>query len=512
MHLRGKCSILNRVPSGNGASYDSRQKTIKDGRRKELHSLEKTQSRCLQRSFPFVSASPHGPPTVRPYRHVAPVFSSSKRRGITTASVGDLERESERNVEVTSAGKSPPSAAYIHLPFCKRRCHYCDFSIIATGDSNRDHWIENMERYVDIVCREIDATQGGQDRGPLTTVFFGGGTPSLVPPPLVGRILESLDRKFGISAESEISMEMDPGTFDEKQLKETLALGVNRVSLGVQSFDEEILKSCGRSHGVGEVRQAIALMHAHAPNWSLDLISSLPHQNMTNWTETLNAAVAAGPNHIAIYDLQVEEGTKFGRMYTPGEAPLPKDDLSAEMYCMGSRILSTAGYNHYEVSNYAKPGFESRHNQVYWRNEQYYAFGMAAASYLEGVRFTRPKKLTSYTKWVDALVSSGSSGSQEPKATKEDELLDTLMLGLRLAEGLRMAPLRDTFGGGAADEVFKGLQKHGPKYVSFLDIEGRAVEDIDNSADLVHRVRLTDPDGFLVSNDIISSLFAKLMP
>lgn len=208
-----------------------------------------------------------------------------------------------------------PTSAYVHLPFCRKRCHYCDFPIVALGSSSTQ--IDDDPRivnYMQLLSREINATRPGTTTNPpLETVFFGGGTPSLVPPSLVSSILETLRLKFGLCLDAEISMEMDPGTFDAKKMKELMDLGVNRVSLGVQAFQEELLKACGRAHGLKEVYEAIETVKScGVENWSMDLISSLPHQTPEMWEESLRLTIEQQPQHVSVYDLQVEQGTKFG--------------------------------------------------------------------------------------------------------------------------------------------------------------------------------------------------------
>lgn len=210
----------------------------------------------------------------------------------------------------------PPRSAYVHLPFCRKRCHYCDFPIVALGSTVRPEDDPRILNYIQLLCREIEATRTGfESCPPLETIFFGGGTPSLVPPKLVSSILELLKAKFGMSSYAEISMEMDPGTFDLEKLIGFMELGVNRVSLGVQAFQEELLKACGRAHGLKEVHEAIEIVKScGVQNWSMDLISSLPHQTLEMWEESLHYTIRAHPTHISVYDLQVEQGTKFGSL------------------------------------------------------------------------------------------------------------------------------------------------------------------------------------------------------
>ncbi|KAI9173665.1 hypothetical protein LWI28_004587 [Acer negundo] len=421
----------------------------------------------------------------------------------------------------------PPTSAYIHLPFCRKRCHYCDFPIVALGsssaqpDNNDDPRIVN---YIQLLCREINATKVGYNTNPpLETVFFGGGTPSLVPPKLVLSVLDTLRVKFGLNLDAEISMEMDPGTFDANKLKRFMGLGVNRVSLGVQAFQDELLKSCGRAHGVEEVYQAIDIVKScGVENWSMDLISSLPHQTPQMWEESLRLTVESRPNHVSVYDLQVEQGTKFGILYTPGEFPLPTETDSAKFYRMASSMLSSAGYNHYEISSYSKDGFECKHNLTYWKNKPFYAFGLGSASYLGGVRFSRPKKMMQFVDYVQNLESGivDCWGSNDIDA--KDLSMDVVMLSLRTAKGLDLKSFREAFGCSLADSLCKGYKPFVESgHVLCLDDDRRAITIaelntlLSNKNEIGSRlayIRLSDPEGFLLSNELISHAFGIIDP
>ncbi|MDY7021626.1 MAG: radical SAM family heme chaperone HemW, partial [Cyanobacteriota bacterium] len=271
-------------------------------------------------------------------------------------------------------------SAYLHIPFCRRRCYYCDFAVAVVGDRRRGENSTWIQQYVEVLCEEI--TQVTATDQPLETIFFGGGTPSLLSVPQLSQILDTLDRCFGIESQAEISMEMDPDTFDRDQLQGFVNLGINRVSLGVQAFDDQLLQACGRSHTVADIYKAVDLLHTvGVSNYSLDLISGLPHQTIELWQQSLQAVIKINPPHLSHYDLIVEPKTVFGRYYSPGVSPLPTDETTAAMYRLAQKMLTQAGYTHYEVSNYAQPGYECRHNLVYWRCLPYYGFGMGAASY-----------------------------------------------------------------------------------------------------------------------------------
>ncbi|MBE9036924.1 radical SAM family heme chaperone HemW [aff. Roholtiella sp. LEGE 12411] len=381
------------------------------------------------------------------------------------------------------------SSAYVHIPFCRRRCFYCDFPVSVVGDRLRGETSGTISQYVEVLCQEIAITRAfGQS---LKTIFFGGGTPSLLSIEQLQRILRALEERFGVAPTAEISMEIDPGTFDLAHIAGYRNLGVNRVSLGVQAFQEELLQVAGRSHSVDNVFAAVELIHqVEIPEFSLDLISGLPHQSLDQWQNSLEKAVALAPTHISIYDLTIEPGTAFGRYYKPGDNPLPTDETTVQMYQMAQQVLTSAGYEHYEISNYAQPGHQCQHNRVYWENRPYYSFGMGAASYVDGKRFTRPRKTKEYYQWVQA------GGVIDCEVTPPEEvLLETLMLGLRLAEGVSLAALTQKFGEEKVEEICKCLQPY---------FDHSWVEVVEG------RLRLSDPQGFLFSNVVLAELFKEL--
>ena len=294
-----------------------------------------------------------------------------------------------------------PTAAYIHLPFCRRRCYYCDFPISVVGDKpNGMASIAMIEEYIQALIADIRQTPASGQ--PLNTVFFGGGTPSLLSPAQLGRIIQAIAIHLRIASDAEISMEIDPGTFDRDRLQGYLDVGLSRFSLGVQSFDEELLKVCGRSHTFEDVMRSIEIIQQlNVDNFSLDLISGLPHQTLEHCQTSLERAIAISPKHLSCYDLVLEPVTAFGKQYQPGETPLPNDDDTAQMYRLTQQTLTQAGYQHYEISNYAQSGYQCRHNRVYWENKPYYGLGMGAASYVAGKRFSRPRTRREYYAWLE---------------------------------------------------------------------------------------------------------------
>lgn len=501
-----------------------------------------------------------------PFRPVAP------RRAFAAASADDTSSASAWR----PAPLEPVTSAYVHLPFCRRRCYYCDFAISVVGDGvESDAVRRGMEAYVDRVCREIrdtplapsTAAAAGKD-WPLRTVFFGGGTPSLVPPDLLRRVVDALRARFGLAPDAEVSMEMDPGTFDRAKLDGYLRSGVTRVSLGAQSFDADVLKLAGRAHTVQESRAACAavaeaLRDAQARedervdaassdsaaskkkkrrkfSWSLDLISGLPGLTRDAWRASLAEAVAFSPDHVSVYDLQIEEGTPFGKWYEPGVGPMPREEDGAAMFRDASRALGAAGFEHYEVSSYARAGARCRHNQVYWNSgrQGWYAFGMAATSHVDAAaeRVARPRKMRDWESWVDAMPPRGGATSVfedlenaslktgDVAAARASALMERLMLGLRTRDGLDLDALAAEFGRSVPDEILAVLaeQPEGLAVVATRDVERDAAQkprlknQDDERDERTSRlasgavVRLTDPEGLMVSTEVISTLIARM--
>ncbi len=389
-----------------------------------------------------------------------------------------------------------PRAAYVHIPFCRRRCFYCDFPISVIGDHLHGEASGSIVQYMDWLCQEIYATSvsaGGQS---LQTIFFGGGTPSLLSAAQVDQVIEALAEQFSLADALEVSMEMDPGTFTLEQVKDYRKAGVNRVSLGSQAFQDDLLQRCGRTHTVSDIYEAANwVQQAGIENLSLDLISGLPDQTLAQWEASLQSAIAIDPQHISAYDLVVEPDTVFGKRYEPGESPLPTDELAAQMYRSASEIVRAAGYNHYEISNYAKDGHQCAHNLTYWRNEAYYGFGMGATSYIQGQRFSRPRNRADYAQWLETYIEN--EGCIEcPTTSVSDHLFETLMLGLRRAQGVNLHTLSQQFDLALVEQLSSCLKPY--------QAQGWVVLKEDGT------LHLSDPEGFLFSNRVLVSLWENL--
>jgi putative oxygen-independent coproporphyrinogen III oxidase len=401
--------------------------------------------------------------------------------------------------------KTIPTAAYIHIPFCRRRCYYCDFPISVVGDQGKSA-TTMVEDYLVALIKDIQLTPASGQ--PLTTVFFGGGTPSLLSSGQLGEIIQAIALHLGIASDAEISMEIDPGTFNRDRLSGYLTAGVNRFSLGVQTFDEELLKRCGRSHNLSDVMQGVEMIkQLGIQNFSLDLISGLPYQTLEHCQTSLEQAIAIAPQHLSCYDLVLEPVTAFGKQYQPGETPLPNDEDTAEMYRLTQQTLTAAGYEHYEISNYAQSGYQCRHNRVYWENRPYYGFGMGAASYVAGQRFSRPPTRREYYAWLE-----GGAVVDAPEISPTDYLLETLMLGLRLAEGITL----DQFSLQIQQTILSCIQPYFKGgLIEITRKDGGLINRLSNLGDYdavnneFSKLRLNDPKGFLFSNTILADLFEQ---
>jgi putative oxygen-independent coproporphyrinogen III oxidase len=338
----------------------------------------------------------------------------------------------------------PPRSAYLHIPFCHRRCYYCDFAVVPLGDRAAAEagapGSAAIAAYLEQLHREIAAAPAGP---PLSTVYLGGGTPSLLTPEQVGDLLAALGRCYRLAPAAEVSLELDPASFDQKRLAGYLAAGVNRVSLGGQSFDDGVLQALGRRHSGDDLRQAAAwLAQARSEgalnSWSLDLIQAVPGQTLPLWRQQLRQAVASGPPHLSVYDLTIEPGTVFGRRAERGQLDLPEDDLAADLMELTWAELRAAGYGHYEISNYALPGHASRHNRVYWSGAGWWGFGMGATAAPWGERQARPRTRQAYAHW---LASAWPPDARQLSPRPGMPLDERLLVGLRRREGVRLAAL-----------------------------------------------------------------------
>lgn len=327
----------------------------------------------------------------------------------------------------------PGFGIYVHVPFCLHRCHYCDFNTYEGLDHLRAPYVEalvaDIERY---------------DRGRMaTSVFFGGGTPTLLHPEQLGRVLHAIDRSFGIADDAEVTVEANPETVDVAYLSELRATGVNRLSIGVQSLSPHVLERLGRTHSASQALRVIEdARRAGFDDLNIDLIYGSPWESSGDWLDTLNGALATAPDHISAYSLMVEEGTPLHTLVATGRVPDVDVDAQAERFAMAAEILGAAGYVRYEVSNWSRPGHASRHNVLYWSAGDYFGFGAGAHSHVGGHRWWTTRLPRDY---IGAVTNSETRAGEEI-LEGDQRAGEALMLGLRLASGIDLDGFRRRFG------------------------------------------------------------------
>lgn len=372
-------------------------------------------------------------------------------------------------------GEKPALGLYIHIPFCKAKCAYCDFYSLAHSEEKMDAYTAALLRHLEEVAPRAAGMQ-------VDTVYFGGGTPSYLGTARLIRILQTVQRRYDVTRDAEITLEANPDSAgDWRALRRLRRAGFNRLSLGVQSTDDELLRRIGRVHTCEQVQQAVtAARKAKLTNLSLDLIYGLPGQTMEDWQRTLADAVALGPEHLSCYGLKLEEGTPLWQQRQA--LTLPDDDAQADMYLYTVAALSEAGYGQYEISNFARAGRESRHNLKYWRMQEYAGFGPGAHSDFGGVRYGYVRDLDAYIAGRLVLAEAETDGTLARD-------FEYVMLSLRTAEGIDRRTFENRY-----RQRFEAMER------LFVQYE---------QAGLAQRTeggwRLT-PRGFLVSNSIIVAL------
>lgn len=321
---------------------------------------------------------------------------------------------------------SAPRALYIHIPFCTNKCYYCDFNSYVLQGQPVDLYLDALEAEMERTVLETAPQQ-------IDTVFVGGGTPTVLTPPQMRRFLAAVGRYFPLSPDVEFSMEANPGTTDLDKLLAMREGGVNRISFGVQSFNNSLLQRIGRIHNTDDVYRSIANARtAGFHNLSIDLMFGLPEQTVAHLIESVEAALQLGLPHYSLYSLKVEERTLFHTLYERNELPLPSEDEEVEMYAAIMERLKAEGFCHYEISNFALPGFESRHNSTYWRNEPYYGLGAGAHGYMNRSRHVNIKGVQPY---IDAALQQ-LPRLEQFGVNEQEAMEDFMMVGLRLLEGV----------------------------------------------------------------------------
>ncbi|GLI07589.1 coproporphyrinogen III oxidase [Paenibacillus tyrfis] len=344
-----------------------------------------------------------------------------------------------------------PQAVYIHIPFCTNKCHYCDFnSYVLKGQPVMD--------YLDGLEREMERTVQAVPPGEIETIFVGGGTPTVLTPEQMEVFLRRVRAYFPVwSPQLEFTMEANPGTTDLEKLQAMKEGGVNRISFGVQSFDNGLLEGIGRIHNTDDVYRSLEnARKAGFTNLSIDLMFGLPKQTKAVMEATLKEALALDLPHYSIYSLKVEENTLFHTLYERGQLPLPEEDEEIGMFLLIMERLRSAGYGQYEISNFARPGYESRHNAMYWRNQSYYGLGAGAHGYVHGQRHVNIKGVQPY---IDA-TRSGLPLLEKSAVEVHEAMEDFMMVGLRMLGGVRKADFNEQFGMELEDVFGHVLQRH----------------------------------------------------
>jgi len=377
---------------------------------------------------------------------------------------------------------------YIHIPYCRQKCSYCAFfSQEPTGS--------DLNRYAGLLQEEmLLAAENTAPRSKLETIYFGGGPPSLLDPHQVAGLLNQAESLFGLAAGVEVTLEANPGTIDFRRLAGYRQAGITRLSLGIQSFDDRMLRALGRIHTALQALEAFtAARRAGFKNIGIDLIHALPGQTGVMWQAELRQAVQLAPEHLSIYGLTIEEGTPFAALYDSDSRLLPDEDLAAEMFEAADDFLEAHGYEHYEIANYARTGLRSRHNSGYWKRDGYLGLGAGAHSFLRdaahGTRFSNAADLDKYS----AAVHHGTLPRRDIlQVAREDAMAEYLFLGLRMSDGVLFRTFEEQFGTGLTD-VF------GQELAALLE-QGLLTEDSCG-------IRLTRR-GMLLSNQV----FQRFLP
>ena len=333
-----------------------------------------------------------------------------------------------------------PQAAYVHVPFCAHHCCYCDFAVVEGRDQLADRYLDALEREI-ADCRPAAQTEQGSP-APVETIFIGGGTPTHLSVSQLQRLLTLLRSHFQLAPDYEFSIEANPASLDDCKIDALAQHGVNRVSLGAQAFQTHVLRILERDHDASTVRSAVERIHRRIANVSLDLIFGVPGQTLEQWAADLRQAVELNPSHLSTYGLTYEKGTRLWKDREHGKIIPLDEELERDMYALAMDELAAAGFEHYEISNFARPGFRSRHNQVYWANEAYFGFGLGAARYIHGRREVNTRDLEAY---IRKALAGESAVQQSEELSPEERARETAVVQLRRAEGIdRAAYTRQT--------------------------------------------------------------------
>ena len=356
-----------------------------------------------------------------------------------------------------------PAGIYIHIPFCRARCSYCDFATGAYDAALAD-------RYVRAVEREARPLARAEESASADTVYFGGGTPSLLTPAQLSRLLAAVRRRFRVGADAEVTLEMNPGTVSPEVLRGFRDAGVNRASFGAQTFDDAELRRLGRTHTADDVRRTLSMLReAGFDNVSFDLIAGLPAQTLAAWERNLSEALALSPEHLSLYLLEVHEATPLAAQIREGRYQPPDEDLAAEMYELMVERTRAEGFEQYEISNFCREGRESRHNVKYWTGEPFYGFGCSAHSFDgRAARWSNERDVRAY---VNLIENEGAALVERVELDEREAGAEALFLGLRLLRrGVNLSEHRARFRRDVREEYAEDLRRFGD--AGLLEMEG----------------------------------------
>jgi oxygen-independent coproporphyrinogen-3 oxidase len=350
---------------------------------------------------------------------------------------------------------------YLHIPFCVKKCHYCDFCSII--DLREKH----IERYIEAMLEEINLLKAVLGNLTIDSVYIGGGTPSSIPAHYIEKLLNHVQSCFFVQKDSEVTLEVNPGTIDDKKLKTYKKNGINRISLGVQTFDERMLKTLGRIHTKTDIDDAFEKFQKHGySNISIDLMFNLPGQSQEMVENDLKKVQTLRPKHVSYYALKVEEGTPFHEMLENGSLRLPDEEAERLAYHMMIKVLADMGYKQYEISNFAKSGFESKHNLKYWNREEYLGIGVAAHSFLNDQRFSNGQNVFEYIKKIGE--NKALAYDERIQIDEKEKAWEFLILGFRKTQGIRIYDL---------NKMIKGNEKYYNDRISMLIGEGLIIKE-----------------------------------
>ncbi|MDF7674183.1 radical SAM family heme chaperone HemW [Acetobacteraceae bacterium ESL0709] len=339
-------------------------------------------------------------------------------------------------------------ALYIHWPFCLAKCPYCDFNSHVREEIDQERFASALTQELQHEAERLNA----DGKRILTSIFFGGGTPSLMLPPTVATLIEQACQLFALKDTPEITLEANPTSVERHKFREFRQAGINRISLGVQSLREEALRALGRQHSVTQAREALELARELFPRLSFDLIYARPDQSIRDWQNELREALTLAADHLSLYQLTIEPGTAFEALHRQGKITLPSDDLAAELYHLTEEEAASFGLYSYEVSNYARPGCESRHNLAYWHYENYLGIGPGAHSRLtlKGQHYAT-RRHRAPEPWAKLVETKGVGTKEETLLSRQEQTREMLLMGLRLKEGISLTRFAQKIGRPLAD-------------------------------------------------------------